>query len=71
MCKSAMLTESNYNERHQGHSLIEPDFRPRRTIDISVRKIVPSNYAVALCNSCPPSRTLTSFDTPGSCMVTP
>jgi hypothetical protein len=31
---------------------------------------VGKDYAVARC-SCPPSRTLTSFDTPGSCMVTP
>ena len=28
-------------------------------------------YAVALCCSGAPSLTLTTFDTPGSCMVTP
>jgi hypothetical protein len=28
-------------------------------------------YAVARCDSWLPSRTLTTFETPGSCMVTP
>ena len=28
-------------------------------------------YAVARCCSCPPNFTLITFDTPGSCMVTP
>jgi hypothetical protein len=32
---------------------------------------VGSGYAVARCGSWPPRRTLTTFDTPGSCIVTP